>query len=84
MRYNKQPISINDQIAILKGRGLIFSDDKKPALLRHGSAACYRRDARTTAISVLYHPQNERLFRPPLTPPNSGGEDITLSTQTYM
>ena len=29
MRYNKQPISINDQIAILKGRGLIFSDEQK-------------------------------------------------------
>lgn len=28
MRYNKQPISINDQIAILKGRGLIFSDEQ--------------------------------------------------------
>ena len=29
MRYNKQPISINDQIAILKGRGLIFTDEQK-------------------------------------------------------
>ena len=28
MRYNKQPISINDQIAILKGRGLIFDDEQ--------------------------------------------------------
>ena len=29
MRYNKHPISINDQIAILKGRGLIFTDEQK-------------------------------------------------------
>jgi abortive infection bacteriophage resistance protein len=29
MRYTKQPISINDQIAILKGRGLIFTDEQK-------------------------------------------------------
>ena len=28
MRYSKQPISINDQIAILKGRGLIFTDEQ--------------------------------------------------------
>ena len=28
MKYNKQPISIDDQITILKGRGLIFDDEQ--------------------------------------------------------
>ena len=33
MRYNKQPISINDQIAILKGRGLIFADEQNAQIV---------------------------------------------------
>ena len=33
MRYSKQPISINDQIAILKGRGLIFTDEQKAQIV---------------------------------------------------
>jgi len=28
MRYNKQPISISDQIDVLKRRGLIFNDEQ--------------------------------------------------------
>ena len=47
-----------------------------------GFAACYQRDARTRANETPPSPpvlgrEPLRLFRPPLTPPNSGGEIIT-------
>lgn len=29
MRYNKQPIDFSDQIALLNGRGTIFTDEGK-------------------------------------------------------
>ena len=60
MRYNKQPISINDQIAILKGRGLIFTDEQKAQIVLENISyfrlAGYWRTMEQNSSSHLFRP----------------------------